>query len=131
MYCLDTDLVISFIRNNEEAISQIQKLRDSGFDMSITTLTLCELYRGAYLSSNQEENLTMINGFIESVNLLVQNIASCLFFGKDYALLKRKGSMTQEIDLMIASVCKANHLILVTRNIKDFKNIPNLLVEKW
>lgn len=34
-------------------------------------------------------------------------------------------------DLLIASICLANKAILVTRNVKHFKQFPNLEVENW
>lgn len=131
MYCLDTDIVIAFLRGYSDARNKIINLRTAGTDIAITPITLCELYRGACLSKDKEKNVTLINGFTERVSLLNQNKVSCQFFGEDYAYLKKKGLMTQTTDLMIASICKAQNCVLVTRNIQDFKNISNLLMEKW
>lgn len=131
MYCLDTDIVVAFFRRNSEAADKLKQIKAVGADVAVTTLTLCELYRGAFLSSQRDYNLSIISELLETVTLLPQNEVSCLLFGQDYALLKKKGTLTQETDLMIASVCKANNRILVTRNIKDFKNIPELVVNSW
>ncbi|MBI2575492.1 type II toxin-antitoxin system VapC family toxin [Candidatus Woesearchaeota archaeon] len=128
---MDTDLVISFLRGYADAVKKVVQLQRSSADLSITSITLCELYRGAFLSSDKEKNLSLANQFIEGVTLLTQDKLSCLFFGQDYALLKNKGLQTGEMDLMIASICKAHDCVLVTRNIKDFRNIPNLMIEKW
>ena len=38
--------------------------------------------------------------------------------------------MTEESDLMIASIAKANGLVLVTRNKKHFENI-DIKIEVW
>ncbi len=48
--------------------------------------------------------------------------------------LKPKGKLPQKLDLMIASTAIANNLILVSRNIQDFKDIKevsNLMLENW
>ena len=131
MYCLDTDIVISFLKNDFAAVSRVKKLQSLGEDIAITTLTLCELYKGAFLSVKSDESLGFVNKFLETVTLLPQSKTSCLLFGQDYAHLKKNGLMTQLMDLMIATVCKANNRTLITRNIKDFKNIPDLVVNAW
>jgi len=130
MYCLDTDIVISFLKNDAAAVSKVKELQSFG-DIAITTLTLCELYKGAFLSQKKEEGLAFISDFVESISLLPQSKLSCLLFGQDYAALKKRGIMTQLMDLMIASVCKASNRMLITRNVKDFKNIPELRLSAW
>ncbi len=131
MYCLDTDIVISFLKNDTAAVSKVRELRLLDVDIAITTLTLCELYKGAFLSAKNEESLVFVNEFLESITVLQQNKLSCLLFGQDYARLKKKGVMTQLVDLMIGTVCKAYRQILITRNTKDFKNIPDLVINNW
>lgn len=131
MHCFDTDLAVAFLRGESAAVNKVKQFDSLSVDVAITTLTLCELYRGAFLSHDPEKNAALANALLERVTLLSQNRLSCLVYGQDYAALKKKGLMTQQMDLLIASVCKANNCVLVTRNIKDFNNIPNLLLEKW
>ena len=132
MYCLDTNLVIDIFRGKDPNLkSKIEYIKSLGSGFAITTITLCELYKGAFLSSNKEQSIAQVNAFLESVSLYTQNKLSCLLFGQDFALLKDKGMQTEEADLMIASISKANNCILVTRNVKYFKNIPNLVVNNW
>ncbi len=131
MHCFDTDIVIAFFRDNAEATLKIRQLQESGTEIAITFPTLCELYKGAFLSTKTKESLAYINRFLEGVSLLEQNKWSCLLFGQDYAFLQKKGMQTQEMDLMMASICKASNVVLVTRNAKDFRNIPNLMIENW
>ncbi len=131
MHCFDTNLVISFFRGDKEATLKVGDVQRIGGGAAITNPTLCELYKGAFLSAKTEEGLAYINRFLEGVSLLDMSKMSCLLFGQDYAFLQKRGMQTQEMDLMIASICKANNVVLVTRNVKDFRNIPNLLVEKW
>ena len=113
----------------EPAINQrLDELRSSGAEIAITSITLCELYKGASLSSRVEQNLAVVNRFLSAVTLLSQNRLSCVLFGQDFARLREKGMPTQDNDLMIASIAKANRCIVVTRNAKGFRNIPDLVV---
>lgn len=131
MFCLDTDMIVAFLRDDAAAIKKLKQLQMSGTDIAVTTVTLSELYKGAFLSVKRDAGIAFVNEFLEGIALLTQNKLSCLLFGQDYALLKNKGLLTGEMDLMIASICKAHDCVLVTRNIKDFKNIPELMIEKW
>jgi tRNA(fMet)-specific endonuclease VapC len=72
---------------------------------------------------------------IESENLLAQ-ILTIYFDEKSFALFDelRQTSKLRKIrrnDLLIASICLANRAVLVTRNVKHFKQFPNLEVENW
>jgi tRNA(fMet)-specific endonuclease VapC len=43
----------------------------------------------------------------------------------------KKARKTDRNDLLIASIALANAATLVTRNTKDFANVPNLKLENW
>jgi tRNA(fMet)-specific endonuclease VapC len=132
MHCLDTNVVIAIFRGVESDLrAKLENLKLQGVRFAITTVTLSELYRGAFLSASREQNIAQINEFLEGLVLIGEDKQSCLLFGQDFAFLQKKGMQTQELDLIIASICKSNHLVLVTKNIKDFRNIPNLLIESW
>lgn len=127
-YCLDTNIVIDFLRNEKDVVNLMKTISED--DLFITYVTLCELYKGAYLSHKTALELTIIKEFITSVGILDFSEYACDFFGKEYARLEKLGKMTQESDLMIASVAKANNSIIVTRNKKHFENI-SVTVECW
>lgn len=131
MLCLDTDIIVSFLRADKEAVAFVDRLSSTSEEIAVTAITLCELYRGVFLSRKQEESLTFLNRFVARFTLLDHSRFSCIIFGQDAAFLSRKGTPTQEMDLMIASICKANRCTLVTRNLRDFRSIPNLSIEKW
>ena len=127
-YCLDTNIVIDFLRNKPLVVESIGKIE--GEDLFITFITLCELYKGVYLSNNAENELMVINNFLNSVILIEFNQESCRLFGEEYHRLRKLGKMTQEPDLMIASIAMAHDLTIITRNKKDFENI-GVKFEVW
>jgi len=43
----------------------------------------------------------------------------------------RSNSLIGAHDLLIASIAVVNDLILVTHNTREFKRVPNLIVEDW
>ena len=57
------------------------------------------------------------------------NEAAAAYFDqlKQQSVLRKSGRP----DLLIASIALANRATLVTRNLKDFKNVPNLKLVNW
>lgn len=129
MYCLDTNVIVNFLRGDNFIIGKVKELVEAG-DIYITPITLCELFKGVYLSSKSKKELEILEGFILSVSLLDFDKESCEEFGKMYVILKKIGKVTNEFDLMIACVAKKNNLTLVTQDKKHFKDM-NVKVEVW
>lgn len=47
------------------------------------------------------------------------------------SFLKSQGTPIGAYDVLIASTAINNQLILVTSNVREFKRIPDLIVENW
>jgi len=128
-YCLDTNVVIAIIRGDLQLKNKLENLKTSQ-DFFVSTIALCELYKGAYLSNEIQKNLDIIKEFCEEINLLTLNEESCQEFGKQFQLLQKKGKLTQEMDLMIAAICIINNATLITRNKKHYEHLP-VHLEVW
>lgn len=129
MYCLDSDVVIEHFRGNEKIRLRMSPI--SHDEIFISPITLCELYRGAFLSNKIQENTLLIDKLLEKARILLFNKHACEIFGEEYSLLKKRGRLTQDNDLITASLCIANNLTLITRNKKHFESIKGLKVEEW
>jgi tRNA(fMet)-specific endonuclease VapC len=130
MYCLDTNIVVDLFRGDNLLNEKITDLGEESVDIFITPISLCELYKGAYLYHNPSKPLSDITSFISAYHLLDFDISSCEEFGKIYASLAKNGKMIPEADLIIASIVKVNDLILVTRDKKHFQD-TGVKVEEW
>ncbi len=131
LYCLDTNIIIDFFRKDLLIKSNIEDSIKKQISLCVTTITLAELFKGAYNSQKQEESLTLIYDFIGRVDLIDFNIDACRLFGQKHAELAKQGKQTQQPDLMIASIVLAHNATLVTRNYKDFINIQDLKLLIW
>ena len=129
MYCLDTSVIIAIFRGDSDLAKKISMLESNA--ISFTTITLCELLKGAYKARQKEKALDLIKDFSNTYNVLTLTAVSCEIFGRDFNALLKSGKAAQEPDLMIAGIAKENGLILVTRNRKHFENVPDMLVEEW
>ena len=131
MYCIDTNIAVEFLRGNKVIIEKISRTSLIGGEILVTPVVLCELYKGVFLSSRKDTQLVAMEQFIESLGFLEFTKESSKLFGELYAELQKSGTMTQENDLMIASIAKAHDCMLVTRNKKHFAHIRGLKVEEW
>ena len=128
MYCIDTDIVIEYLRGNNKVVAKIEEFKDK---ISLTPITLLELYFGAYLSDKKEEHLKQVRELIKQFDILNFNADSFTNFGLIKSDLMKKGMLLDNFDLCIASLALANNKILVTNNIQHFERIVRLKVENW
>ncbi len=129
MYCLDSNIIIESFRGNPEVKSRLNNIKD--YEICITPLILCELYRGAFLSKNTDKNLIIIKELLKKLTILDFDTYSCELYGRIYLQLKSIGKQTQDADLMTAAICISNNKTLITRNKKHYQNIPSLILEIW
>ncbi|MEK6844580.1 MAG: type II toxin-antitoxin system VapC family toxin [Nanoarchaeota archaeon] len=130
MYCLDTNIIVDILRGDRLLAEKVDNTFEKGFDIFITPISLCELYRGAYGHQNSAKKVEELNAFIFNLRIIGFDIESCKEFGKEYSRLNKIGKQTKEFDLLIACIVKVNELILVTRDKKDFENI-DVNIEVW
>lgn len=128
-YCLDTGILIAFFRNDIGIVEKIKSLQEKN-EIFITCINLCELYKGAYKSSNLKYELSFIENIKETIFILEFDAKSCNLFGKDFVRLQKEGKVIDDFDLIISSIAKKNECIMVTRNKKHFEN-TGIKIEVW
>jgi predicted nucleic acid-binding protein len=129
MHCLDTNVIIEYLRGNKKVAEKIKKLAEAE-EIFTTTISLCELYKGLCLSPKANTELFVLDNFAQSVNVLDLNLQICRKFGERHAFLSRSGKMISEFDLMIAVIADANNMVLVTMDKKHFAN-AGARIEVW
>jgi len=74
-------------------------------------------------------NLVEVTG-IEEIAISTISIAE-LQYGIIRSELQFEGKIIGNIDMLIGAQAKSNDLILVTNNVKEFKRIKGIKIEKW
>jgi len=127
-YLIDSDILIYFLKGKKEVIEKISQIPIDNLYISIINYT--ELIYGAYNSAKIEQNLKVIEPFLDNFKVLEFTKTSSLIFAKEKARLKKSGNIIADMDLMIASIAIENDCILISNNIKHFQRIQNLELEK-
>ena len=127
-YLVDTNIWIHFFKGKYSVRDKIQNVNTE--QLCVSEISIAELTYGAYHSSNRQKHLQEIH--LVRDNFCLYPISECI---DDYAVLRdelsRQGLTVENFDLLIAATAIHYHLILVTENVKHFKNIPGLKIENW
>ena len=138
-YVLDTDHLSILQRRAEPAFSALsEKLSRYSPDLIfVTIISFHEQFQGwlAYLNKSKTPArlITAYSKFEQLIRLY--GISQVLSFDKRAAeiseKLKRRRLRIGTLDLRIASIVLANQGVLLTKNIRDFRSVPNLIIEDW
>lgn len=127
-YLLDTNIVIYFL-NGKFGIKD--KIRKVGINKwAISEITIAELFYGAEKSDYPEDNLKIINEFIDDITIIpIINLIQ--IFGKEKARLRKIGKIISDFDLLIGSTAIANDLVMVAHNTFEFERLEGIKLEDW
>ena len=129
-YMLDTNICIYAMKNKPQKV--LQRLReelDNG--ICISSITLAELEYGMKHSSNPAKNEQALLRFLVPFSVLPFGPAAAAEYGEIRAYLQSQGTPIGPLDMLIAGHAKAEKMILVTNNIREFERVPELELENW
>lgn len=130
IYMLDTNICIYAMKKRPEKV--LQRLRnelDNG--VCISSITLAELEYGMKHSSNPAKNEQALLRFLVPFSVLPFGSAAASEYGEIRAYLQSQGTPIGPLDMLIAGHARAEKLILVTNNVREFERVPNLEIENW
>ena len=128
-YLIDTDILIYSLKNDEHVK---QKFRENqNIPKSISVITYGELVFGARKSRHIEKNLAVTYRIAELFPVIDIDRSIMDVFGEIKSSLEMRGSIIEDMDILIAATALSHNLILVTNNVKHFKKIKDLRMENW
>ena len=127
-FLLDTDICSAHMRRPAKLAHRfVQYTRQ----IAISSVTLAQLYAGAYKHSQLKRLLTLIADLLHEVQVIDFDSACAEKFGQVRGTLLQQGISVPTTDLMIATAALVHNLTLVTHNTADFQNIPGLRLDDW
>jgi|SRR5215213_2701213 len=124
MNLLDTDWVIQALANRQPALGTLERL--AGSRIYVSYITLGEVYERAFTSTNPQAYLVSFRYFLGFYRLLGLNDPIMERFAETRALLRRRGELIADFDLLIAATALHHDLTLLTFNFRHFERIPDL-----
>ncbi len=137
MYLLDTDTLTYLWAGRAQVVERLRAVDDR--DVGITIITKIEVLRGRidYLLKGEtdaellkaQELLFRTEELLKQLLIMPMSQAA----GEEFERLRVNPKLRKigRADLLIASIALANRAILVTRNLRHFKQIPGIRVVNW
>ncbi len=125
-YLLDSDLVADWLNGQQDILQLVSPIQQDG--LAISLITYGEIYEGIYFGRNPRGAEAGLRNLLRLVQVLPLNRAIMKRFAQIRGQLRQQGQIIADMDLLIAATALHHGLTLVTRNLRHFQRIPNLLV---
>jgi len=137
MLVLDTDHLVELDRGSARGAALQQRLEDAGDEVATTIISAEEQFRGWLAQIHRQrdpdeqiatyQRLQRRMAFFAAWHVLPWDTETADIF----AGLRRQRIRIGTMDLKIASIVLAHNAILLSRNLRDFHQVPDLRVEDW
>jgi tRNA(fMet)-specific endonuclease VapC len=137
-YVLDTDHLSLYERRHPQVSDRIIGVRQSSIDLlTLTVVSVEEQYAGRLAQIRKAttpetlvsayRRLQQTYGLFAGLPVLEYNVESDQVFRE----LRGAGIRIGTQDLRIAAIALAHDGVLLTRNLRDFEKVPNLVIQDW
>jgi tRNA(fMet)-specific endonuclease VapC len=137
LYVVDTDILSLYQRNHPQVCTRIRLARQNNLIIKTTVITVEEQYGGRLAQIRKAQNpealilaydlLTATFSLFSQLEILKYDRSADDYFRQ----FRQQGIRIGTQDLRIASIVIAHGGIIVTRNQKDFGQVPGLTIEDW
>jgi tRNA(fMet)-specific endonuclease VapC len=127
-YLIDSDWVIDHLASVPEANRLLEQLAEEG--IAISVVTYMEAYQGISRSPTPEQAEALFSRFVDGIPIIPFSIAvarRCAVLRETLRKQHRRVN-PRALDLIIAATALEHDLTLVSRNLDDYSDIPNLKV---
>jgi tRNA(fMet)-specific endonuclease VapC len=137
MIVLDTDTLTFFLRGHASVVARVQQATE---EVAITIISRIETLRGRFdtlLKAADGAELRRGQQRLAEAERDLARIPKVLLIdagaGAEFDRLRSDKKLRKigRADLLIAALVLANRATLVTRNLKDFRQVPSLRIENW
>lgn len=130
MYLLDSNACITYLRRRHHPLQQ-RIDRTPARDILLCTPVLAELQRGVHRSTDPAREQARVQAFITRFVILPFDASAAVVAGQIQATLDAVGLPIGTADAYIAAIARANSLILITHNVREFSRVIGLVYEDW
>lgn len=123
-YLIDADWFIQALGGRAPAAQTLNRLAADG--ISISLVTIGEIYEGAFGLANPQSHLTNFREFLEPFSVLNLNDEIMERFAQIRASLRRGGQLISDFDIIVGAKALHYGLTVLTFNTRHLGRIPAL-----
>jgi tRNA(fMet)-specific endonuclease VapC len=130
---IDTDILSYILKGISPAYQQSCEYLKQNQRFSISCITYYECSRG-YRSIGANKRLEVFEELLNITDVVYLDKPILDKAGEIYGVLKKKGLLPGELDILIGATAIVNNLTLVSNNLKHYKVIQEhfpLKIENW
>ena len=94
--------------------------------IGLSIVSLAELYEGVYFSADPLMSETVLNNFLELVEILGLDDETCRIFGQVRGRLRAQGALVGDKDTLIGATALRHGLILLSNNRRHFERMQDI-----
>lgn len=122
MYLLDTNIVSELRKPKPHGGAVAWISAQDASSLYLSAMTIAELQRGIEMTREQDvEKAAQIEAWLEQLMFTGQVLAMDAAVCRDWAKFMHRRSDTLVEDAFIAATASVHRLVVVTRNVRDFK----------
>ncbi len=129
-WMLDTNACIRYLNGRSPKLRAKLDASDPA-EICVCSVVKAELFFGAALSNDPAKTLANQRLFLSRFPSLPFDDAAAGAYAEIRADLTRQGQLIGPNDLLIAAICRANDVTLVTHNVSEFGRVVGLKIEDW
>ena len=124
MYLLDTNIVSELRKSKPHGGVMAWISAKDASSLYLSAMTIAELQRGVEMTREQDdEKAGQIEAWLEQLVLTGQVLAMDAAVCRAWAKLMHRRSVALVEDAFIAATASVHRLVVVTRNVRDFKTL--------
>lgn len=128
-YHLDTSTVIDVLRFHRESLLNFELTPIQ--DIAISSIVAHELLQGSQPTGAGSRPKKVLVAFLSAIEVMPFRLADAEMSANISSYLQGKGQIIGKLDPFIAAHAISEGAVLVTRNVKHFKRVPDLHVVDW
>jgi tRNA(fMet)-specific endonuclease VapC len=129
-WLLDTNACIRYLNGRSPLLRSRLNSADPT-EILVCSIVKAELYFGAAQTRDPAKTRLMQQQFLARFRSLDFDDLAAETYAEIRADLTRRGELIGPNDLLIASICRAQNVTLVTHNVTEFVRVSGLAIEDW
>ena len=127
---IDTDILSLFFRGHPVVTAWFDAYTKTHSQINISIITSYEILSGLK-HRDAHRQLAVFLKFSAQNRVCPLTEASVARSADIYAVMRKQGTPIDDIDILIAGVALEHDWVLVSRNVRHFARIEDLVVEDW